>query len=268
MNAIVLLGWMDRDAAISFLRNDCAFDPQLTEAQAEAMWRPYRDAVDALPERDALAPEFLAMTRTEEAAKRQFLARHRGAANIKDVVKVNPQGLVVHQLLIVLDRASHYEPSVGTMTGWIDQTISAQPRPHQVQLRVGPNIMEVDVPHGEFMMAFLPNGTYQVQELARFVTATAFQNRLLLWAGYHRSYARTKIMAPEAIDRSLMVVLTTDGEFLVSAASPNQGLRVMLCGRRPPVFADFFDNRFFIQVPIREKRYMLRIRSELVALNK
>lgn len=62
-------------------------------------------------------------------------------------------------------------------------------------------------------------------------------------------------MAPDAIERSVLVVDTTDGEFLVSPSSPNQGVRAVCCGLRPPLFADFFDDRFFIQLPLKRKRF-------------
>lgn len=267
LNAIFMPGWMERDAAVGFLTTVCAYDPPLTEAQAENIWRPYREAVEALPEREAPAPALLPLTRDEQTARTQFLAQHRQSPNIRDVIKVDPMGLVVHQWQVIVERSDQYTQDVTTMQGWIANTVLAQPRSHQVQLKMGPNAMDVDVPHGEFMVAFLPNGRFQVQEMARFVTATAFQNRLLLWAGYHRSYARTRAIAPDAIERSLLVVLTTDGEFLVSAASPNQGLRVTLCGRRPPLFGDFFDERFFIRVPVKEKRFVVRVRAQISAVD-
>jgi hypothetical protein len=74
-------------------------------------------------------------------------------------------------------------------------------------------------------------------------------------------------IAPDAIDRSLLVVLTTDGDFLLSADSPNQGLREMLRGPRPPLFRDFFDDRFVMKVKLRKKRFELQIRAQLVGIN-
>lgn len=74
-------------------------------------------------------------------------------------------------------------------------------------------------------------------------------------------------MAPDAIDRSLVVALTADGNFKVSPASPNHGEREMLTGARPPLFGDFFDERFFIKVKLRKKRFELQIRGQIVAID-
>ena len=84
---------------------------------------------------------------------------------------------------------------------------------------------------------------FGIQEFMKNATVNRFDGRLWLWSGYHRSYARIANMAPDAIDRSLLVVRTTDGDFLVASNSPNQGLRDMLRGRRPALFRDFFDER-------------------------
>jgi len=73
---------------------------------------------------------------------------------------------------------------------------------------------------------------------------------------------------PDGMERSsLLVALTTDADFILSPQSPNQGLRAMLCGPRPPLFGDFFDDRFFIKVKLRKKRYELQIRAQVVAVD-
>jgi hypothetical protein len=207
----------------------------------------------------------LPLSASETSARQHFLNTHV-APNIKDVIKIDPSGLIAHQLLVVEERAIGYQTAVSTMQGWINQTLAAQQQPHQIQLRFGMNAMDVDVPHAEFVVVFA-NGTYQVQELARFVSVTAFDQRMLLHAGYHRSYARMSGIAPDAIDRSVLVVVVTDGEFLVSPSSPNQGVRAMCCGLRPPLFADFFDDGFFMRVPLKRKRFTLQVRGQMVPVD-
>jgi hypothetical protein len=128
--------------------------------------------------------------------------------------------------------------------------------------------MDVSVPHGEF--AFIYNqrsNRFEVIEQARHVSVTAFQNRMLLWAGYHRSYARMASANPEGTGRSLLVALTTDADLFVSAQSPNQGLRAMVCGSRPSLLGDFLDPSFFMQVKLRKKRFQLQIRGQIVPIN-
>jgi hypothetical protein len=263
----VLIGWMERDQAVSFLRNDCDFGVQLTEAQAEDRWRPYRERVEALGPRLATAPIELPLNPTETRAAQRFTLHFKLAPNILRVVKVDPMQLVVHQLVVVTERSEQeYVNHVRTDAGWLAKALNTTASNHQLPMRHGPNAMEFDVPHMEFMMNFVP-GQWGVQELARYVGVTAYEGRMMLWAGYHRSYARVSSMAPDAIDRSLVVVLTTDGDFVVAPASPNQGLRAMLCGLRAPLFADFFDDRFFMSVPLRRRRFVLQVRAQVVPLD-
>jgi hypothetical protein len=126
----------------------------------------------------------------------------------------------------------------------------------------------VNVPHGEFAFVFEPQVTqFLVIETARHTSVTQFGDRMLLWAGYHRSYARMVNANPEGIERSMLVALTTDADFFVSEQSPNQGLRAVVCGLRPPLFRDFFDERFFINVRLRKKRWELQIRAQCVGVN-
>lgn len=89
---VVLLGWMDRDRAINFLRNDCVFDPQFTEQEAETLWMEYRARAEALPEREALAPQPTNLTPAEQAHANRFLAflQQVGVTEIQRVVKVDP----------------------------------------------------------------------------------------------------------------------------------------------------------------------------------
>ncbi len=127
--------------------------------------------------------------------------------------------------------------------------------------------MDIRVPHMEFCFVFIPKEGFQIQELARHVSVTAYGDRMILWAGYHRSYARMTSANPEAIERSLLAVLTTDADFVLSPDSPNHGLRAMVRGLRPPLFADFLDERFFMDVRLRKKRFELQIRANIVAID-
>ena len=136
-----------------------------------------------------------------------------------------------------------------------------------MQVRYGRNIADFDVPHGEFGMQYdTQKNVMFIREDARHVSLTEYGSRMMLWAGYHRSYGMVST-APEGTDRSLVAALTEDGTFAVSSASPNQGLRDTLCGLRPPLFADFFDDRFFMTVPLKRKRYVLQVRAQVVGVD-
>jgi hypothetical protein len=270
LEARVLLGWMSRDDAVKFLIGECQFDPPITHAEANQQWEEYHSRVQALPVRDATSPTHQTITSFQESeAKKEFLRRFKGAPNILDVIKIDPSKLVVHQLIVVTDRSNRYQSKVQSSNGWIKECLLAEHanQSPQLQIQAGINFVNAQLPHAEFAFSFVPGSGFQIQQMARHVTVTEFGNRTLLWAGYHRSFARMVSIAPDAIDRSLVVALTTDGVFKVSPASPNHGEREMLTGERPPLFGDFLDPRFFMSVPLLKKRFELQIRAQIVSIN-
>ena len=271
VDAVLLVGWMERDFAVKYLTEDCVFDPPISPAEAEEIWRKYRAAVDAMPERDCAAPEHLPLSADEQRAAEEFLRFHRrqGANSpIRDVIKIDPRKLVAYQFYIVLDRAKAYMEHAEARTWSARNCLKTTIQPQQIRVNHGLNLMNIEVPHGEFAFIFDQNtGHYSVVELARHVSVSEFQNRMILWAGYHRSYARVASTNPDAIDLSMLVALTTDADLFVSDASPNQGLRATVCGLRAPLLRDFFDARFFMMVKLRKKRFELQIRAQCVGVN-
>jgi len=270
METLLLLGWMERDAALSYLCKDCVEVPPFSEAEAESLWNEYRGLVGALPERATKSPARLKLTSEEKDAAEKFLAPHRQAGNshIKEVIKVNPMDLVIHQLYMTLDVAKPYMDHATARSWCIRQCLAVRP-PETKMLRgkFRRNGAEIEIPHREFAATFVPGNTFRVEELAAHVSATEFGERILLWAGYHRAYARMASLKPDASDRSLLVVLSKDADDLLAADSPEPELRATLFGARPPIFADFFDERLFLKVKLRKKRYELRIRASVEAVN-
>ncbi len=266
VEAVVLLGWMERDFAVNYLLTECVSDPPLNEASAEALWRRYREQVDGLPERDARAPQRLELTDQEKRRAEAFLRFHgvpHRLGPIREVIKINPLDLVIHQPGVCLDRVREH---LADRNG--GDTLCAQVRPHQVTIHSSINMVDVQVPHGEFAFVWEQRmNQFLVTETARHASVTQFGDRMILWAGYHRSYARIVNANPDGIERSMLVALTTDADFFVSEQSPNQGLRAVVCGLRPPLFRDFFDDRFFIKVRLRKKRWELQIRAQCVGVN-
>lgn len=271
VNAIILPGWMERDFAIQYLSNECIFEPPLTEQSAESLWMPYRERVEALRERDVRAPDRLKLSSEEQRAADQFLEFHHRLSpqgSVRDVIKIDPIRLVTHQFYIVLNRVTEYMDHASARTWCARNCLATGVRSHPIRIQHGINAASISVPHGEF--AFIYNQRaqkFEVTELARHVSVTAFQERMILWAGYHRSYARMASANPDGSDRSLLVALTKDADFFVSDRSPNHGLRAMVCGPRPSLFGDFLDERFFMRVRLRKKKFELQVRAQVLALN-
>ena len=72
---------------------------------------------------------------------------------------------------------------------------------------------------------------------------------------------------PEAIVRSALMVLTTDGVLETSPGATDQGLRAIICGETPPLFADFLDERLAIKVKLRKRRFELHVRAAIVPID-
>ncbi len=274
LDAIVLLGWLDREEAVQFLRKDCIFDLPPTEDEAKEKWEGYHQRVDALQPRAAKAPEFLHLTNKEKQSAGRFLAEmyRNGIRNIRDVIKIDPTSLVVHQLVVILDKAREYQDRVTSIDGWIRDCLPTRLTEHQLQVtfkQSGTNSsMDVSLPHGEFFFAQNPmTGAFQIVQGGRHVTVQSFDHRMLLTAGYHRTYARVSCAMPEANERPVLVALVRDT--LPSSQSALAGNKRLsdLRGLRPPLFADFLDDRLFMKVRLRKKRYALEVRARVVALD-
>jgi hypothetical protein len=269
--AVILPGWMLKEDAVRLLTTECV-EPHFDASQAEEVWEQYRRRVEELPDRDSGAPQQLALSGAERHEAAGFLhrARQAGQTNVLDVIKIDHRRCVVWQLQVVTERSENYARNMNTPLGKIKHCLGLHSSTvGEVQIFASPNDVRLRVPHAEFMFNFVgpmatnPGG-FQVQEMAKHIATTAFDGRLLLWAGYHRSFALMTNEYPEGMDRSLVAVLTTDGEAVLSPHSPNQGVREMLRGLRPPLFADFLDERFCMRVRLRKRRCELWIQGRIM----
>jgi hypothetical protein len=267
MPAKVLLGWLPKEAAIQFL-GECVFDEPMPPERAENVWSQYRDRVAALPDRNCTSPAVVPLTQEEKNHASNFKQFHRQNVNVRDVIKINPLNLVTHQPYVNLDQSGKYRQDAVSASRYARHSLAIAHGSHNMNMHSGLNMMDITVPHGEFAFVFNQQmGQFQVLELARHISVTRFQDRMLLWAGYHRSYAFMDRENPEGIERSLLVALTTDADFLVSPQSPNQGLRAIVCGLRPPLFRDFFDRDLFMDVNLKRKRWVLQVRAACVGID-
>ncbi len=270
MRGKVLLGWLTREEAIRYLQQECVFDPPLTEQQAEAHWAERRARVDGLDPRLAPSPPILEMTAAEREAADRFISFYRraptGLGHIQSVVKLDASGLVLRQLDINLDRANEYMRHARAAT-WCARNCLATERPNvQMNVTTLPNGWNFGLPHAEFMLAF--NGqVFGIAQGAPHVSVSVAGARTVLWAGYHRCYVRAGTVNPEGIDRSVLAALTSEGALALAPESGNQSLRDLVFGERPPPLSDFFDERLFMEVELRRKRFELQIRVGIARID-
>jgi hypothetical protein len=185
---------------------------------------------------------------------------------VKDIIKIDPRRLVIRQFEVVLDRVKDHQQNIDAKQ-WCVKTCIPTERPNvPLQLKVTQAGVDVDVPHGEFGFGF--NGqAFQIMQGGGHISVSAFADRMLLWSGYHRSFARVATVSPAIMDRSILAALTNEADFVLGTDSPNKRFGEMVRGDRPPLLGDFLDDRFVMKVKFRKKRYELQIRSRLVAHN-
>jgi hypothetical protein len=273
---IALVGWMEREHAVRFLTEDCAFDPPLTESAAESLWKNYRERAAALPVREARAPVRMPLTPPEQEHAqrfRQFVVT-LGITNL-EVIKVDPMELVVAQYHVATDLAETYNLRCGTAAGWMEETLPTSSRNPDVSVRFTRRNLdteiEIDLPHAEFIFGAHPQGGFGPKEFFGHVMVVNLGGRMLLGKGYHRLYARLSSTRPTPSNRPVLVAL--DPNSLVppregtETARGKEGPGLDIFGNRPAVFADFFTDGLFMNVNLRKKRYQLRVTAKWVALN-
>jgi hypothetical protein len=269
---------MERDEAVRFLTQDCVFDPALTDADAERLWREFRDRAAALPERQAVTPPRLQLTQEERNHANRFLNFVRAlGADIREVIKVDPFQLVARQYYVVTERSEGYRLKCRDQRKWMEECLPTSLTNQQLRISFAQNGLDtaadIDLPHGEFFLGINPQqGTFQATQALRHVTATQVGRRLLLWAGYHRSLAHMLSMTPTATERSALLALTSNT--LVPPPTQAAGVTVVgadagltLFGTPPALLADFFTDGLFMRVNLRKKRYQLQVRSKWVAID-
>ena len=264
LDGVVLLGWMEKSDAVACLQTQCWFDPQLTNEQGEALWQPYRTAVEQLPARQLQAPQRLPIPRNAQTLVNDFRARTRGP-EVLDVINIDPRSLAIYQFYVAVDRADHHAQSLGN-NAWARTCLQLDRPVSQLPIRVEDNAIKITVPHGEHTFALRPDGAVRIQQTGGFISVCEINGRTILKAGYHRSFALTRaaMNAPDASEKSLLVALTATAPPQLSPQFPTQGLRTTVLGAFPPVFSDFFNESLAMRVKLRRKRYEYHVKFEQV----
>ena len=266
VKAKLLLGWMSQREAVDAL-NACVFDPPLTRKRAIALWKEYRQKVEALPPRRPEPFKSLTLTDQERPAVEKHIEEvRRGAMGrfLGPVLKVNPEDLIARQFFVITERADEYaqamrdeQTRINHFLGIGLQFKGVLPPPRIVSHAQ----LAVDLPHAEFVPLAIPGGI-TFKERDRYVTA-AFtpDGRMSLWAGYHRTYALLVLRqaAGEAAGAApLLTVMTGMGDVQTFFLRPS-AVRETVLGDRPALLRDFLDSDLFIEVNLRKKRAEGRI---------
>lgn len=258
VEAVILPGWWEREQAISYLRSDCFFDPPWTDEQAGLAWAQYRGRVESLPERAFHQPERFPIPANQRQLVDEFLQRLRGP-EVLDVLKVNPMELVAYQFYVVTDRANHHHQQP---LDWARKFLVIDRPTSQLPIRVEEGTIKVNLPHAEHMIGLQPDGAFRIQQGGGFVSSVEIEGRLILKAGYHRSFAfsRAVMNEPEARDRSVLVALTRTVPPQLAPDFSHQGLRTTVLGSRPPLFSDFFNCDLAMTVRLLKKRWEMHLK--------
>ena len=255
---------MDREQAVKFLMQDCLFSAPLTSGAAEQIWESHKAIVENLAPAEATAGK-LAMSAADLKAARKFRSKYPGAVGIVDFVRLNPMDLVVHQLWVSTAISHRYRDSV-TPDKWLQTALLNPPSNPLLRSRsVGDNIT-FDLPHAEFFLTVpsQPN-EIRVTEGDGFVTVALHAGRALLLRGYHRTFACAQF-AREAANAPHGVLFAVSNQLEAIGSMADEVLN-MMAGPRPPCMADFFDDRFFLPVTLRKRRYQMRIHCEVAEID-
>jgi hypothetical protein len=266
---VALVGWMERDHAVRFLREDCVFDPPLTDAGAESLWAEYRNRAAGLAMRDVRPPSRLPLTPAEHEHSQRFLRFVAGiGVNNLEVLKLDPMRLIVAQSHVATDLAQNYTSRCPNDADWMEVTLPTSSTPPDVDIRFTRRNFDteilIDLPHGEFIFGLQPNGSFGPREFVAHTSVVAAGNRMILSKGYHRLYARMAGTRLTPAARSVLVALEPNA-FVPGPRNIAETFGVF--GSNPPLFSDFFTEGQFLRVNLRKKRYQLRVTANWVALN-
>lgn len=263
LDGILLLGWMEKTEAITWLTEHCWFATPMTVKDAEALWHKYYMIVQALPDpRPIPTLQMKPIPASAQAHAAQFLARHKGP-EVLDVLNVDPRELVIYQFYVAVTRSDEHAKTGGST--WAQTCLQIDRPPSNLPIRSEGNTIKISLPHAEHGLAVQPDGAFRIQQGGGFVATCAINGRMLLKAGYHRSFAAVRgTNAPDAKDTSLLVALTATAPPQLSPQLPTQGLRTLVLGSRPPLFSDFLDDSLAMKVKLRRKKYEAHIRFEQI----
>jgi hypothetical protein len=269
VKARFLLGWMDKHEAMGALKA-CVFNPRLNSKKALALWKHYRDKVTALAPRNVTPIVEQALSATETLIVQQQLAQLNAgpkAAFHPRIIKIHPGDLIARQFQVVTERSDLYGQQMQDDLTRINHClgIGLECNGQQFPTRlINSKIQAIDLPHFEFTLlpVGMVNGQIQCQvvEWDRYITAfSTDQGRMVLWGGYHRTYALLCQLAGDASGGAPLVTVMTGMPDVVNFLTKPSFVRDTVLGDRPALLRDFLDEELFIEVDLRKRRAQGRI---------
>lgn len=260
VKARLLLGWMNRKEAVSVLE-DCYVDGKpFTERKAVKIWNHYRERVQGLAPRACAALQELPLTQAECLAAQTHLGNLQGKVPFNpQVVKVHPAELLIRQFHVITERSEEYEQAIMDEQTRVNHCLGIGLNFRgQLNTRIlHPRLKVVDLPHFEFKIQFDPNRCAPIPiEWPRYITVfRASPERMVLWAGYHRTYTLLCQLGGDGCGTAMPLFTTVTGSHEVNdfMSKPSFARTAVLCDR-PALLRDFLDEDLFMEVNLRKKR--------------
>jgi hypothetical protein len=275
---------MTRNAGVHFLRNECAFDPPLSEAEAQRLWQAHRARVEALPDRSRSMPRPVALTTDEQdhaLSFRQFVASQ--GIEVLDVIKLDLSELTVLQHFVVSERSEALAQAVQQPADWLGQFLPLAPRSSRIRYsfrRSAPvtTQVEFDLPHAEFVFQPDPRspGSFALVECLHHATVMHADDRTFLTTGYHRSFGRMiSTPVPERptglvalVANSLTASFAPEARSNTTQAAERPSAEALSpWGRKAARFGDFLQEGLFFEADLIMRRFQLQLTATVVALN-
>lgn len=199
------------------------------------------------------------MTEAEKQAAEAHLARINATPKAcfkPEVIKVCAANILAKQFYVLADRSEEYKNKMSDEVQRANHCFGeglncASPLAFR---QVDQCHWVVDLPHFEYVINKVPQG-FNFQERDRHILAVrAPENRLVLWAGYHRTHAVLCHTPgePDAV-APLLTVMSGIPEVDDFFSRPSV-VRDKLLSKRPALLRDFLDEDLFMIVNLRKTK--------------
>lgn len=258
VKAKILLGWLPRYEALSFLKQ-CVFNEHKTKKELLGFWEMYRDRVSGLTPRDQCECIAIPMTEAENQAAEAHLARINATPKScfkPEVIKVSAANILAKQFYVLADKSEEYKNNMSDEAQRANYCFGngLNCTSPLVFRQADQRHWVVDLPHCEYVINKVAQG-FNFQERDRHILAIrAPENRLVLWGGYHRTHAVLCHTPgePDAV-APLLTVMTGIPEVDDFFSRPSV-IRDKLLSKRPALLRDFLDENLFMFVNLRKTK--------------